>query len=216
MSEPLTTASALKGMATAIQAVWDRGAILLWCLTVVGGVVLVALALGSFWHFGDADLLFAKFGFRVAIATLALAVLSIFKTYSERNARPIVLLPREQRSHWGQARQPSGEVYTFFALDFQVTNVSDHSVMLSAVRLSKPRIRRRSVLQSLLMTRHPVGETYGSEHPVLAHSLSYGTAHVTVDHPVGRTGKPMRVVIGVQDHVGRWHRLVFKHVRSMP
>lgn len=30
-----------------------------------------------------------------------------------------------------------------------------------------------------------------------------GMAHFTVDHPVGKMGKPMRVVIRIQDHLGR-------------
>jgi hypothetical protein len=51
------------------------------------------------------------------------------------------------------------------------------------------------------------------KNPVPPHSLTYGSAHITIDHPIGRAGKPMRVSIAIQDHARKWHGLTFPMLR---
>jgi hypothetical protein len=214
LTEPITITATVKAAGAAIAAAWARGALVLWCATTAGVVVLGALLLGAYWQLGDAPTLLSLHGTWIVLATLTCAVAAGFKTYGERAARPLVLIPIEQRSMWGQAKQPSGQVITTLSLYFQATNVSNGTVKPSAIRLRKPWVRNRSILQTMLTTEHPSDPMHSSEYPILPHSLSYCHAHITIDHPVGKAGRPMRVVIKLQDHAGRWYRLVFPHVRS--
>lgn len=215
MAEPITIATTVKAVGESIAAVWVRGALIFWCATAVGVVVLSALLLGAYTQLGDAPALLASHGTWIALATLVLAVVAGFKTYAERAARPLVLIADEQQSRWQQATQPSGQVLTMLVLHFQATNVSKGDVMPSAIRLRKPWVRRHSILRTWLATRHPTGDTYSREHPILANRLSYCHADITIDHAIGKVGRPMRVVIKVQDHAGQWYRLVFPRLRSI-
>lgn len=170
-------------------------------------------------HLGDADVLLTTYGVELLLAIAVLLVFAGFKTYGERAAeragRPLALIANGQQSHWGQAKQPSGEVITSIALRFQATNLSDGSVMLSAIRLARPWVRRWWIKQTILSVRHPTGVEYGSEFPIPAYSLTQGSAHIIIDRPIGKIGKAMRVVVQIQDHVGRWYSLVFPHVQMI-
>jgi hypothetical protein len=211
MGEPLS----LKVICDAIISFWGRSAVLLWCLATVCFLSLIALAVGAHFHFGDAPGLFAAYGTILGLAFPALLVFAAFKTYSERPKPILSLIPNEHQSFWGQSRQPSGQITTQFCLRFQATNLSDGAIMLSEIRLLRPSVRRRRILTKHLLVRHPRGNTYGFTNPIEPHSLTFASGDIIVDHPVGRVGQPMRVTIQVQDHAGRWHKLVFPHVPSI-
>ncbi|MGO9236857.1 MAG: hypothetical protein ACLP4V_23315 [Methylocella sp.] len=89
--------------------------------------------------------------------------------------------------------------------------------MLSAVKVHRPFIQRHTILQKQLVVRRPNGTIYGSKYPIDPHSLTYGSATVMVDRPVGSIGKAIRAVVSVQDHSGHWHKIIFPHlpVRGM-
>jgi hypothetical protein len=146
-----------------------------------------------------------------------LLVFSISKTLEERAGakrhQPISLIPDGQQCHWSQSKQTSGEMITAIALRFQVTNVSDGDVKLSAIRLSRPWVKQRRVLQALLAVRHHTDNHHSFDFPVFAHQFTYVSAHVLISGAVGRPGKPMRVVVDIQDHARRWYRLTFPIVR---
>ena len=140
-------------------------------------------------------------------------IVAAFKTYSERPKPDIVLLPIEDQSGWAQAVQKEGNVTTQFSVHFQATNVSDRTIELSEIALRRPRVRRQSILARDLLFMDPKSNYYGSAHPVPAHTLSYGSATIIVDHAVGPKGKPIRLVVAMRDHTGRWHKLAFPFVR---
>jgi hypothetical protein len=218
--EPATTAATLQAMGKALTTMWARGALFLWCLAAVGFVALTTLVIGAHWQLGDTFVLLTNYGTGVALATLVTATIAAFKTYGEtlaaRATRPVFLIPNERQSHWSQAKQPSGQIITAIALQFQATNVSDGAVKLSDnVRLKKPHVRKSDILQTLLHVRHHERNVYSSQYPVLAHCLTEGGIHIVVGHPVGTVGKPMHVVIEIQDHTGRWYKVGFPHVQGI-
>ena len=121
-----------------------------------------------------------------ALAGVLLAIVAAFKTYSERPKPNIVLLPVEDQSGWAQAVQQDGSVITQFSVHFQATNVSDGTIKLSEITLRRPWVRRRSILTRLLLLNDPNSKYYGSAHPVPAHTLSFGSATIIVDHARGK------------------------------
>ena len=66
----------------------------------------------------------------------------------------------------------------------------------------------------MLQTKHPTRDVYGAQFPIMPNSLTYGAATCMIERPVGRKGKPMRVVIGLQDHAGGWHKAIFPRLKS--
>jgi hypothetical protein len=215
--EPFSLTTALKAVGGAIAAIWKHGALLLWCITVAGAVVFAALIAGAHWKLGDTSVLLTNYGTVLGLGVLVGAVFACFATYSERAARlrNLSLIADELQSHSAHAKQPSGQTITHMTLRFQATNTSEGSIMLSAVRLRRPWVRRREVTQSFVIVRHPTENIYSKEFPIAAHSLTYGSVHIAIDHPVGRIGKDTRVVIGVQDHAGQWHKLVFPRLKMV-
>lgn len=209
MAEPLS----LKAISEAISSFWGRSAILLWCLAVCSLAALGVLWAGKYFQIAGAAVLFRDNGVTLALAGVLLLIVAAFKTYDERSKQSIVLLPIEDQSGWAQAVQREGNVTTQFSVHFQATNVSDRTIKLSEVTLRRPWIRRRSILTRVLLFKDPEAHYYGSSHPVPAHTLSYGSATIIVDHAVGRKGKPIRLVFALRDHAGRWHKLVFPFVR---
>ena len=90
--------------------------------------------------------------------------------------------------------------------------MTDGAIMLSAIELRRPLVRRRAILTKMMMVCHPNAGTYGPEYPLDPHSLTYGFAEISIAHPVGSVGRTLRVVVAVQDHAGRWHKLIFPHL----
>jgi hypothetical protein len=197
--------------------VWERGSRLLWTLTIAAVAASVALAVAAYLRFAAAEKLLIDHGIWLVIGLPALLVFAVSKTLEEKAAikrrRPITLIPNEQQSHWSQAKQPSGELITAIALRFQVTNVSDGDVKLSAIQLSRPWVNHRRIRQTLISLRHHTQNVHSFEYPVLAHSLTEGSAHITISGAAGPAGKPAKVVVWIQDHAERWYKLSFRMVR---
>src|SRR5882672_4344774 len=90
------------------------------------------------------------------------------------------------------------------------------SIHLSKVKLNWPWVSRRRIFTTMLMTQHPKQDVYGSDFPIPAHARRSCSASIMVRGTVGGGGrkKPMRVSISMQDHAGRWHKLVFRDLRD--
>jgi len=84
--------------------------------------------------------------------------------------------------------------------------------MLSAIKLRRPFVRYRAILTKVMIVRHPKADIYSAKYPIEPHSLTYASATIIINRPVGRVGKTMRAVVAVQDHAGRWHKLIFPHL----
>ena len=209
--EPYTIATALKALSEGISAFWSRGALLLWCLTTTVFVVLIALIVGAHFHIGETYVLLTNYETTLALALLIFLVFSAFKTYEESTRRLLFLVPNETHSMCSQSRQADGRITTSLALRFQATNVSKGSVQLSAVRLYRPWVWRREIIANMVLLKHPNAEVYGS-YSIPHNSLTYGNANIIINRSIGKAGKPIRAVIGLQDHLGGWHKLVFPHL----
>jgi hypothetical protein len=146
----MTEIFSLKAISAAITSFWARSAILLWCLAGSCFFVLVALMAGAHWQLGDTPALLAAYGTILGLALLVLLVFAAFKTYSERPKPILSLLPQEDQSFWGQSRQTDGRITTQLSLRFQATNLTDGAIMLSAVELRRPFVRRRAILTKMI------------------------------------------------------------------
>jgi len=143
-------------------------------------------------------------------------VLALFKMLAERGKPTLSLIANEHQSFWHHAKQTDGSVITQFALRFQATNMGDTAIHLSGVALKRPWVRRGSIIDRHVHTRHPTQNTYSSQFPIKPHSLTDASAHMIVRGQVGGNGRQraMRVVVRIQDHAGRWHKLVFPHLKD--
>jgi hypothetical protein len=208
----MTEIFSLKAISAAITSFWARSAIFLWGLAVSCFFVLVALIAGAHWQLGDTPALLAAYGTILGLALPVLLVFTALKTYSERPAPILTLLSQEPYSFCGQCRQKDGRITTQLTLQFQATNLTDGAIMLSGIDLRRPFVRRRAILQKVLMVRRPNGNGYSPESPVEPHSLTRGLVDIMIARPVGRVGKTIRAVVAVQDHSGNWHKIIFPHL----
>ncbi|MGD1039148.1 MAG: hypothetical protein ABR878_18740 [Roseiarcus sp.] len=211
MADPIS----LKAITDAISSFWGRSALLLWCLSACAWASWGVIFAGKHFQFDRASEAVANYGLALSLVCVVLPIIAAFKTYGERPKPSLLMVPVDGQSFWAQSTQSDGRVTTQFALNFQATNVSDHPIKLSDVKIRRPWVRRRSIISKLLTFQHPKENVHSSQYPVLAHSLTYGSATVIVDRAIGTKGKPMRVVVRLQDHTGRWRRLVFPYVTNV-
>jgi hypothetical protein len=188
----------LKAIGATIASFWARSALFLWCLAASCFVVLIALLVVAHWQVGDAPALLAEYGTKLGLAFLVLFVFAAFKTYSQRPQPILSLLPQEGKSFCGQVRQTDGRIITQLSLRFQAANLTDGVIVLSAIKLRRPFASRAAILTKVIMVS-----------PIEPRSLTYGSASFLINQPVGHVGKTMRAVVAVQDHAGRWHKLIF-------
>ncbi len=212
--EPATATA--RSIINILVTLWERSALFLWCVASSSFVILAALYLGSYLQLGDFALWLNKLQTALTIAFLFFVIFASFRTLADRKSGPVLLLPQDNQCIWGRAKQPTGNVITQINIHFQATNTGDSAIMLSGIRLSRPWVRRGAIITDMLNTKHPIENTYSSRFPILAHSLTYGSATIIVDRPIGRLGKPMRVVVRLRDQRGRWHKLVCPHVTALP
>jgi hypothetical protein len=212
--DPVSFGATLKALNESIGAVWKNRALLLWCLATVCEVVLAALFVAAHFNFGNAPDLFKDYSVYIGIAFLTLIVFACFRTYDERPKPLFSFVPNYRPSFVHYRNQGDGQTFTQLALRFQVTNLTDYDMKLSSVRLLRPRVRRAAIVADSLLTQHPEEYIYSSEAPILKRSLTHCGVNFMINHQIGRAGKPLRVVIELQDHTGRWHKVVFEHLSS--
>ena len=158
-----------------------------------------------------------EYGLILTLLPIVFAVFAAFKTRTGRRNTGLALIADEQQSFWHHAKQPDGSTVTQFALRFHATNMNDGgSIHLSKVRLNWPWVSRKHILGATLMTQHSKQDLYGSDFPIQAHARRACSASIMALGTIGGAGrkKSMRVSIGVQDHAGRWHKLVFRGLRG--
>jgi hypothetical protein len=210
--------SLIKTFSAAVTSLWERSSLLLWGLAASCFLIFITLAAGSHWQAGDTPALFASYGTMLVLAFIVLFVFAAIKTYSERPKPTLSLLAQEGQSFCGQTRQKDGTIITQLTLRFLATNLTDGAIVLSSIEIHRPFVRRRAILTKQVMVRQPNGQLYSSKCPIEPQSLTYGSADIFITHPVGSVGKTMRAVVAVQDHLGRWHKLIFSHlpIRGAP
>jgi hypothetical protein len=216
MPEPLTIGGAIKTTLELIASAWKRGALLLWSCTAAAAVALVVLFVATRLQVGGASELSSVYGIYLLLIISVLGVFSLFKTYSERQARPLILIANDRRSMWGQAKQSTGQTITTLSLHFQATNVSDGTVQISNVRLYWPWVSRRTILDTVVLIEAPHGTIFSSRNPILPHALREVGVVISIDRPIGRAGNRLSATIKVQDHARNWYTVTFRHLKSSP
>jgi hypothetical protein len=195
---------------------WERGKYFLWAIACAGAVVFAVLLAGKRYDLGNAAILYDTYGVAALLVGIVASILAGWRTIEGRTPPSVHLIPDDQQSFWSQCRQPNGNVTTQFCFRMQATNLAGHNVKLSALRLTKPRLRRNDeMLACHLLTRHPFDNTYGFEFPIHPRAVSRASGDVIVNRAVGTPRTRMTAVIKVSDQRGRWHKVKFRRLRSV-
>lgn len=198
----------VKWLSSALQ-IWERGSLFLWALATAA--LLALLALVGFSIFKPAPGI-ATLMLWVSIGFVVLVVLAGFKTYQERTVRTLVFVIDDMQSFWHHAPQPDGRELTQIALRGRVTNVTKQPIYPTEIRLLSPckgRVRQKNIF-----TEHEGGRVYGSDNAVGPGTRAGFSAHFFVDGFLGKSGKPMTIVVSISDQLGHWHRVTFRDLRA--
>jgi hypothetical protein len=214
---PVLETISVSSLSKVFAAVWASGSRLLWSVVVASAAAAVVIRIGAYFEIPKAQSLWADYGLMLTLFAVVFAVFAAFKMRAERLNRGLSLIADEQRSFWHQVKQQDGSIVTQFALKFHATNMNDGgSIHLSKVRLNRPWVSRSRILNATVVTQHPTQNVYSHDYGIQARKRRACTAHILARGTIGGSGrrKPMRVSIGLQDHAGRWHKLVFRGVRD--
>jgi len=213
---PVFEAISISSVGKIIAAVWANGSRLLWSIAGAAAAATAVIRCGAYFEMPKAQPVWEEYGLILTLLAVVFAVFAAFKTRAERRNTGLALIADEQQSFWHHAKQPDGSTMTQFALRFHATNTNDGSIHLSKVRLNWPWVCRKYILGATLMTQHSKQDLYDSDFPIQAHARRACSANIMALGTIGGAGrkKSMRVSIGVQDHGGRWHKLVFRGLRD--
>lgn len=213
---PVLEAISVSSIGKIIAAIWANGSRFLWSIAVASAAAAVVIRVGAYFEMPKAQPVWEEYGLILTLLTPVVAVFAAFKMRAERRNMGVALIADEQQSFWHHAKQQDGSTITQFNLRFHATNMNDGSIHLSKVRLNRPWIRRKHILTAMLTTQHPEQNLYGSDYAIQAHARRACSANIIALGTVGGADrkKPMRVSIGLQDHAGRWHKLVFSDLRD--
>jgi hypothetical protein len=200
-----------------IAAIWANGSRFLWSIAVASAAAAAVIRVGAYFDIPKAQPVWEEYGLTLTLLAVVVAVFAAFKMRTERRNIGLALIADEQQSFWHHAKQQDGSTITHFALRFHATNMNDDgSIHLSKVRLNWPWVKRSRIFTTTVMTQHPTQNMYSADYGIQAHKRRACSADIMSLGTVGGVGrkKPMRVSIGVQDHAGRWHKLVFRGLRD--
>jgi len=143
----------IEGLAKLGTAFWEHGRAFLWACAVASLLVFALLYGGRYLAIPDAGDAFAKSGLWLLIAFVVFTTLAVARTLAAWPKRDVFFISDEEQSHWGHARQQSGEVFTSLNFWMAVTNVSDSSVHISKPKIVWPlRARWTEVVTAMLVT----------------------------------------------------------------
>lgn len=202
---------------SAITSAWARVSLLLWSLAAACIALAGAVRLCAYLQIERAGPLWVEYGLTLILLSVGFVILASFKTFGEREKRNLWLIVLEEQSFWGHAAQTDGGVITGLDLRFQATNTGDGTMWLSGIKLNWPWVRHKSIItKTLMMTEQRTENDHSLRDPIMPHSPTEGSAHILIKGAVGGIGKKgtMRVSVSLQDHAGRWHKLVFPRLRS--
>ncbi len=134
--------------------------------------------------------------------------LAVFRTWEDRPSKTVHMIADEAQSFWGQARQSDGHVWTTFNLHMQATNLSDHPILLTRLRLLKPRIRGGDNVPRYVATRNPQEETF-SDNPIPSGETFAAHCLLVIDRPIGKINRDIALVAEISDERGTRHKVRF-------
>ena len=200
-----------------ITALLNRSGRFLRTLAVAGVATTIILFAAAHYGVPRAQPWWDEYGLLLLLGTVVVAVFALFQTRAERLNTGLSLIADEQHSFWHHAKQTDGTMFTQFALRFDATNMNpEGSIHLSRIRIQWPWLRRSRIADAMVMTQHPTQNTFSQDFGIQPRKRRACSAHVMVKGIVGGVArkKPMCVTVGVQDHAGRWHKLVFRSLRD--
>src|SRR5690348_8134235 len=122
-----------------LERLWSRSRLLLWALAAASLVAFVRLAIA-------ARLDATTFGPAARSATswllplgLGLLVLACFRSYHDIRNPPVRLVPTESQFFCHVNTQTDGRLTTQIAGHFEIYNLSDQPIVLTDVRVVRPR-----------------------------------------------------------------------------
>jgi hypothetical protein len=213
MTEPSSISTLVRFLADLL----NRSSRFLWSFAVACAAAAIVLSVAAHFGLARAQPLWDQYGLLLLLGAAVVAVLAAFQARTERLNRGLSLIADEQQSFWNHAKQPDGTMLTQFALRFHATNMNaEGAVHLSRIRIQWPWLSRGRIVDERVMTQHPTGNTYSSDFGIQPRKRRACSAHIFVRGAVGGADrkKPMRVTVGVQDHAGRWHKLVYRMLRN--
>jgi hypothetical protein len=214
---PVLEAISISSVGKIIAAVWANGSRFL-CSVAAGAAAAVAvIRVGAYLGIPKAQPWWDDYGLILILLAVVVAVFAAFKMRAEKRNTGLALIANEQQSFWHHAKQQDGSILTQFHLQFHATNTSERGlVYLSKVRLNWPWVNRDRILSSSLTTEHPMQGTDSVDYGIPARKRGACMSDVLALGTIGGVGrkKPMRLSIGVQDNLGRWHKLVFRGLRN--
>jgi hypothetical protein len=213
----LEAISSASSIGKIIAAVWANGSRLLWSIAGAAAAAAAVIRCSAYFEMPKAQPVWEEYGLILTLLAVVFAVFAAFKSRAERQNAALVLIADEQQSFWQHAKQPDDRIMTQFHLQFHATNTKDRGLIyLSKARLNWPWVSRNRILRTILMTEHPTQNTDSVDYGIPARKRGACTADILALGTIGGIDrkKPMRVSIGVQDHFGRWHKLVFRGLRD--
>jgi hypothetical protein len=213
---PFLESLSLSSIGKIISAIWANGSRFLWSVALAAAMAAAVLWLGVRYELPKAQLWWGEYGLLLVVAAAVVAVFALFKLMAERHsANKLFLIADEQQSLWHHAKQQDDSITTQFSLKFSATNRAAHHLILSKVRVLRPWVWRRRVLSAMVATEG-VNGMFSRHNSVPPRGRRECQASVMVKGEIGghnRT-KPMHVKIGLQDNLGKWHKLVFVDLRD--
>jgi hypothetical protein len=199
-----------------VLRLWERGEKFLWSLTAASAAVFAILCGGWFFRLGTVPAVFQSYGLLTLLLTVGLGILAGFRTWDGRPPKTVHLIADDFQSFWSQSRQKDGRITTQFCFRMKVTNLTDGPIVLSTLRLLKPRLRRDDdELARHILTRHTSANVYGFDNPIVPGAISRASCDIIVDRPIGKAGRKITAIAAISDQRGRWHKLKFEKLRSV-
>ena len=190
---------------------WRQGKWFLWGVAAAATLAALVMATARFMGEMSAEV-FAE-GELWAVGIIAVsAPLAIFRTREDRPPKTVHLIADEGQSFWGQARQSDGHVWTTFNLHMQATNLADHPIRLTRLRLLKPRIWRGDNVPRYLATRNPQDDAF-RDNPIPSGETFAAHGVLEIDQPIGKVNSDIALVAQISDERGTRHKVRFVRLR---
>lgn len=148
-------------------------------------------------------------------ALLVVALLTIviagFKLHAERNIRTVEFAPSGHECWAHVAVQKDGRKVTQIVCDVHVFNVTDETIWLPQIKLTKPKTNA-PYLNKMFMVREQAGRYHGG-YEIPPRGKTDGRGHLMIDADISAKIAKSGLVFKVADQHNHWHTLKFPNVK---
>ena len=191
---------------TEITRLWDRSHILLWALAIgsfLGFVVLAAMALTGSPQFVEANKTISPW---LLLASIGLATLAALKHYQDRTIQTVKFFPNEHQSFYhGPIKQTDGSITTQIAIRFEVFNLTDKSIWLPDVTVTRPRSHAPVRMKHVSLRDQSSNFHGGYELP--PHGKSDGSVDLMIQGDLTDQIARKGVAVAIKDQFGHRHTI---------